>query len=150
MGLHFIKNGTKHDVCVKRPSLFPASATTYDNSQSGLSATRVQGAIDEVGTLETGTITSTYLQKSSLQKKNGNVCLFFRTKNNISNGATIGTIADGYRPSAPLWIPCVGYDGSGVNVTSYGIAEIGTDGKILMKSSSATFNYMSCSANYYV
>lgn len=48
MGLHFIKNGTKHDVCVKRPSLFPASATTYDNSQSGLSATRVQGAIDEV------------------------------------------------------------------------------------------------------
>jgi hypothetical protein len=48
MGLHFIKNGTKHDVCVKRPSLFPASATTYDNSQSGLAATRVQGAIDEV------------------------------------------------------------------------------------------------------
>lgn len=48
MGLHFIKNGTKHDVCVKRPSLFPASATTYDNSQSGLSATRVQGAIDEM------------------------------------------------------------------------------------------------------
>lgn len=42
------KNGTKHDVCVKRPSLFPASATTYDNSQSGLSATRVQGAIDEI------------------------------------------------------------------------------------------------------
>lgn len=48
MGLHFIKNGTKHDVCVKRPSLFPASATTYDNSQSGLSVTRVQGAIDAV------------------------------------------------------------------------------------------------------
>jgi hypothetical protein len=48
MGLHFIKNGTKHGVCVKRPSLFPASATTYDNSQSGLSATRVQGAIDEL------------------------------------------------------------------------------------------------------
>jgi len=48
MGLHFIKNGTKHDVCVKRPSLFPASATTYDNSQSGLAATRVQAAIDEV------------------------------------------------------------------------------------------------------
>ena len=48
MGLHFIKNGTKHDVCVKRPPLFPASATTYDNSQSGLAATRVQGAIDEV------------------------------------------------------------------------------------------------------
>lgn len=48
MGLHFIKNGTKHGVCVKRPSLFPASATTYANSQSGLAATRVQGAIDEV------------------------------------------------------------------------------------------------------
>ena len=60
MGLHFIKNGTKHDVCVKRPSLFPASATTYDNSNSGLSATRVQGAIDEVaGKVDRGSVSVT-------------------------------------------------------------------------------------------
>ena len=56
MGLHFIKNGTKHDVCVKRPSLFPASAPTYDNSNSGLSATRVQGAIDELADRQKGKV----------------------------------------------------------------------------------------------
>lgn len=46
MGLHFIKNGTKHDVCVKRPSLFPASATTYDNTNHPELPNRAQGAID--------------------------------------------------------------------------------------------------------
>ena len=48
MGLHFIKNGTKHDVCVKRPSLFPASATTYDNTNHPELPNRAQGAIDEL------------------------------------------------------------------------------------------------------
>lgn len=42
------KNGTKHKVGVIMPAFFPASRTTYDNTQSGLSATRVQGAIDAV------------------------------------------------------------------------------------------------------
>ena len=41
------KNGTKHKVGIIMPAFFPASRVTYDNSQSGLSATKVQGAIDE-------------------------------------------------------------------------------------------------------
>lgn len=43
-----IKNGVKTKVAAKLPNLFPASRTTYDNTSSGLSANRVQGAIDEV------------------------------------------------------------------------------------------------------
>lgn len=42
------KNGTKHKVGIIMPAFFPASRTTYDNTTSGLSATRVQGAIDAV------------------------------------------------------------------------------------------------------
>lgn len=42
-----IKNGVKTKVAAKLPNLFPASRTTYDNTSSGLSANRVQGAIDE-------------------------------------------------------------------------------------------------------
>lgn len=42
------KNGTKHKIGIIMPAFFPASRTTYDGTTSGLSATRVQGAIDEV------------------------------------------------------------------------------------------------------
>ena len=42
------KNGTKHKIGIIMPAFFPASRTTYDGATSGLSATRVQGAIDEV------------------------------------------------------------------------------------------------------
>ena len=46
--LAWIKNGIKGTYGLQMPAFFPASRTTYDNSQSGLAATRVQGAIDEV------------------------------------------------------------------------------------------------------
>lgn len=46
--LAWIKNGIKGTYGLQMPAFFPASKTTYDNSQSGLAATRVQGAIDEV------------------------------------------------------------------------------------------------------
>ncbi len=44
--LGWIKNGTKHTTGLQMPAFFPASRTTYDGTTSGLSATRVQGAID--------------------------------------------------------------------------------------------------------
>lgn len=46
--LGFIKNGTKGTYGLQMPAFFPASRTTYDGTTSGLSATRVQGAIDAV------------------------------------------------------------------------------------------------------
>lgn len=42
------KNGTKHKIGIIMPAFFPASRTTYDPTTSGLSATKVQGAIDAV------------------------------------------------------------------------------------------------------
>lgn len=42
------KNGTKHKIGIIMPAFFPASRVTYDNSQSGLSATKAQSAIDEL------------------------------------------------------------------------------------------------------
>ncbi len=46
--LAWIKNGTKGTYGLQMPAFFPASRTTYDPTTSGLSATRVQGAIDAV------------------------------------------------------------------------------------------------------
>lgn len=45
-----IKNGVKTKVAAKLPNLFPASRTTFDNSGTGLSSNRVQGAIAELNT----------------------------------------------------------------------------------------------------
>ena len=42
------KNGTKHKIGIVMPSFFPASRVTYDNTQSGLTSTDVQDAIDEL------------------------------------------------------------------------------------------------------
>ena len=42
------KNGTKHKIGIIMPAFFPASRITYDGTTSGLSATKVQGAIDAV------------------------------------------------------------------------------------------------------
>lgn len=50
--LRYIKSGVK----LKPVNLFPASRTTYDNTSSGLSANRVQGAIDEVSTNVSGKV----------------------------------------------------------------------------------------------
>lgn len=48
------KNGTKYKAGIIMPAFFPASRTTYDNTTSDLSATKVQGAIDEVASTVAG------------------------------------------------------------------------------------------------
>ncbi len=128
MGLHFIKNGTKHDVCVKRPSLFPASATTYDNSQSGLSATRVQGAIDEVVALDTTAITSGMGININidLAKRNGVVTGWF------GNGTFTASVDDVIAQMPSGYYPAVLYDFK--DTYSGARIWINTNGEIITKS----------------
>ena len=42
------KSGTKHKIGIAIPASYPASRTSYSNSVSGLVATNVQSAIDEL------------------------------------------------------------------------------------------------------
>lgn len=127
MGLHFIKNGTKHDVCVKRPSLFPASATTYDNSNSGLSATRVQGAIDEVAAETSFSVTaSEYANIESqecVKKHEITKVSVFCTFNAISSGSgvLVGVVPSPYRPFTTVsGVVANGYNSVMVMLTSAG------------------------------
>lgn len=48
MALYMRTNGVTKKVGTSSPSAIPASNSTYDNTQSGLSADNVQNAIDEI------------------------------------------------------------------------------------------------------
>lgn len=78
--LGIIKNGTKKKAGLYMPSLFPASRTTYDNTQSGLSANRTQGAIDELCT----TVNSKVSDEPTFTEAN--------TRANIASGESFSTI----------------------------------------------------------
>ena len=95
------KNGTKHKIGIIMPAFFPASRTTYDPTTSGLSATRVQGAIDEMNEIDNVTVTvgSGTDVVLDLFKKNGIVSahLLMGTFTGAAN-STLIQLPSGYYP----------------------------------------------------
>lgn len=75
------KNGTKHKIGIAMPSFFPSSRVTYDNTQSGLTSTDVQDAIDELVQSGGGSID---IQRPTFTEAS--------TRANIESGETISTL----------------------------------------------------------
>ena len=75
------KNGTKHKFGIVMPSFFPSSRVTYDNTQSGLTSTDVQDAIDELVQSGGGSID---IQRPTFTEAS--------TRANIESGETISTL----------------------------------------------------------
>lgn len=75
------KNGTKHKVGIILPAFFPSSRVTYDNTQSGLTSTDVQDAIDELVQSGGGSID---IQRPTFTEAS--------TRANIASGETISTL----------------------------------------------------------
>ena len=82
-----------------------ASGTSYDNTSSGLSATEVQSAIDELGTSETYTPTSTY--GTFVFSRVGKMkMLQFTTLQNLASGASTTidfTLPNSFKPSTAIY-----------------------------------------------
>lgn len=81
-----------------------ASGTTYDSTSSGLSVTNVQGAIDELGTIETYTPTSNY--GTFVFSRVGKLkMLQFTTLQNLASGASTTidfTLPNSFKPSTAI------------------------------------------------
>ena len=111
-------NGNFYFITDADPSYFSAENIDYDNTDSGLSATDIQGAIDEVAqverlkTITTGTIIANSTGGWSLSTVCCNKVLnivsicFEATKSSAldSGWNTMGTLPSGFRPSSDIYV----------------------------------------------
>ena len=124
---------------------YTASDISYDNSGSGLTASDVQDAVDEVNQAINGvkqtqdgsaffgptiTLDTGYTQ---VKKKNGIVDFQMRSgAGQLIPNSTIqvGELPEGYRPIVNRIVPVVGYNSIGTELIAYGVASVLTNGKI--------------------
>lgn len=123
------KNGTKHKIGIVMPASYPSSRTSYDNTGSGLTATNVQDAIDEIGT-DSGWQTTAAVNGNTIQyRKIGNQVWVRRgTIGTTSAGSwsNIASLPTGYRPSANVSHAI--YSESGGSV--YGTVQVLSSGNV--------------------
>lgn len=167
-------NGNFYFITDADPSYFSAGNIDYDNTDSGLTATNVQDAIDELETAVSGkankniieTFTLTFASITGLVI-HGQSCYYvpitgqvfinidiYSNNNNIpNNGGVIATIPSTYRPSAERTVATFAniYDGSSVAKLE-AIQPIGTNGEIKLHNYiySGAINTLNMNFSYYV
>ncbi len=125
-----IKNGIEYG-----GSTNEAVNINYDNSVSGLSASSVQDAIDEIVNIESITLTITPATGVTMHNYTciwysglhlACLLLRFSTSSNISNGGEILSISGLKTPRLSVNVPCI----PAGNPSNSGCATLGSNGKL--------------------